>query len=240
MALSLLFSRNRLGTFGISYELVDYGTPIPVTGEDPNAPVAGELAIQEHVIGATFATGLAGGVSGGITYKVFMRVSSGSSGSCADTPGGTTQLVDLGLQYRPRWSRSVAVGGALMNAGLPLQVCNAPQADPTPLRGRFGGAYEVLHHFRPDTTLALWVDGQLEVGGPAGTPVVGSVGVQLSVGDAVFIRAGYRGGLGFDTGPAIGVGLKYERVSISIAKAFPTGTLDAELDPFHVSFGLRF
>ena len=61
------------------------------------------------MLGATFATRIASQLTAGLTYKVFAWIT--PCGGC-DTQGasGTTQAVDLGVQYRPELE-SLGVAG---------------------------------------------------------------------------------------------------------------------------------
>lgn len=237
VALSLLVRPKAVGTFGLSYELVDLGE---VAATDENGNQTGTISLQQHVVMASFATALGAGLSAGVSYKVYI-VPSGCHGNCGTgLPTGVTPLIDAGLQFRPRRIPALALGAAVVNAGLPLQIVNYQQSDQPPTRVRVGGQYEVLHHFRADSTLAVWLYGQAEAGAPAPNQLVFSAGGQFSVGDAVFLRLGWHGGaVAMDTGPSMGIGLRFGHLGVSVAKSFGTSLLAPD-QPFHVSLDLGF
>jgi hypothetical protein len=237
-ALSLLFAPRRVGTIGISYQLFDYGTQ---AATDINGIETGRLATREQTLTGSFGTELLRGLAAGVNFKVY-QFRNDCSGVCGEFGKftGTTYELDLGLQYHGRSARSLRAGVSLNNAGFSLQVINVDQDDPPPTRVRAGVSYEVLQHFRPDTTLALWVTAQADLKLRARTEVIPSVGVELSVGRAVFLMAGYRGGEGLNTGLSVGVGFNYDRFEIAIAKAFASSTLDPEGEPLQITFGVGF
>jgi hypothetical protein len=41
-------------------------------------------------------------------------------------------------------------------------------------------------------------------------------------------------------GTGLGVGLKYQRFNVGVAKTFTASSLDPEGEPVHISFGVRF
>jgi hypothetical protein len=188
----------------------------------------------------SYATDVVTGISAGVNYRLY-QFRSDCAGNCSQFQfSGTTQGIDAGVQYRGRSARSLRAGVALNNAGFALQIINADQSDPPPTRLRVGASYEVLQHFRPDTTLALWVSAQTDARIRNGSGVVPSLGVELSVNQAIFLMAGYRGGEGLNTGLAVGVGLRYERFDIAVAKAFSTSSLDTQSEPLQLTFSISF
>ncbi|MBI4544042.1 MAG: hypothetical protein HY703_02465 [Gemmatimonadetes bacterium] len=236
-AFSLLFTPRLIGTLGVSYQLIDWGVDPAL--DDQGFPT-GEISTREHLLVASFATGIGTGFSGGLNYKLYQfRID--CRGSCSGRDGvGTTHGIDFGLQYRPGWVKGLQLGASVTNLGFALQVVNALQADPLPARLHLGAAYEVLRHIRPDSTLALWAvleveDRLREPGSP-----VGSLAFELMAGQVVALRVGYRGGEGLETGPAVGLGLKHKRFDLAVAKSFAASPLDPDREPFQVTFGIRF
>lgn len=236
-AFSVLFTPSRLGTFGLSYQLFDYGE-IEMT--DEQGMRTGMLSLRDHLFVASYATHLVGGITAGVNYKVYhSRI--GCQGACGGQQvTATTHAVDIGMQYHPSWFPSLRVGAAVTNAGFALQVINAEQADPLPTRARVGIALDVLRHIRPDTTVSLWLAVELEDRWASPGDPVASVGAELSAADVIFLRAGYVPGEGIESGVAVGVGLRYTRFTIGVAKSFVRTPLDSEQEPLQVSFGLRF
>ena len=234
-AFTLLFSPGNLATFGVSYELIDFGDQDVTSG--PNIPI-GRITFREHVLIASFATTVAAGVSAGLNYKYFNR-RIGCTGQCG-TPNlsAVTHGLDFGVQYHPAWM-PVQVGASLLNVGFPLQVVNSEQADPMPTRLRLGASYDVMRHIDPSGPYRLWllVDAEEENWREPGSPTP-SAAFELSVGEAVFLRGGYGGGEGISSGPAVGVGLIYSSFNVAVAKRVNSGGFGD--DPFQLTIDVAF
>lgn len=233
---SLILQLSAIGAFGLSYRFNDLGE---LTATDPSGNPTGTILLTEHTVIATFATAVVEGLSAGASYKLF-QFREDCSGFCgSETFAATTHMLDLGVQVRPPGLRHLILGASLMHPGFPLQVVNADQASPTPSRIRIGAAYEVLHHFHADSTASLWLMG--DVVDPARRPgePLGNVGLELSFQETLFLRGGYGGGSGFAGGGAVGVGLRYNRFDIAVAKSFVSSPLD-DSEPVQVTFGIRF
>ncbi len=240
LGVSYVTAPHSFGTFALSYTLMDMGS-ITLTPEDPNAPPSGESFYQAHQIAATFATALGAGVSTGITYKVFI-INSPCPGCQTGGASGATQLIDVGLQFHPRRVRGLGFGAALTNAGIPLQIVNYEQSDPPPVRTRVGATFEFLHLFQRDSTLTGTISAELDGGGSDG--LLPAVGAQVTVGDVISVRTGWHAegasAVGsIDSGVTLGVGLKLQRFTISVARALVPAALDSD-SPFQVTFGMSF
>jgi hypothetical protein len=236
-AFSLLLTPRDIGTVGLAYELTDYGS---VEAVDADGRTTGFLTLREHLLVASFGTRVGGGLSAGLSYKLYQfRV--GCRGRCPEgTHASTTHGIDVGLRHEPAWLPALQLGAAVTDVGFALQVRNARQADPLPTRLRLGASYEVLRHFVVDTSFAVHVHVEHEQPLRSAAASVPSIGVELAAAGAVFLRAGYRLGEGIEAGPAVGVGLEYDRFSVAIGRTFVASALDPEHEPVHVTFGIRF
>ncbi len=235
-AFTLLLTPGGIGTLGISYELFDHGD---IETRDANNQATGLLVLRSHLLVVSFATRLGGGLSAGLNYKLFHdRID--CSGACLGLEvAGTTHGADAGIRYQPSWLEALELGASLVNAGFGLQVVNAEEADPLPTRVHLGAAYQVLHGLPTSDALALWLSAELtdewrEPGDP--TP---SFGAELGVGEVVYLRAGYVPGEGLGKGGAVGLGVRYQSLTLGLGKPF-TSTLDPEAEPFQVTFGVAF
>lgn len=239
-AFSLLLTPGSAGTVGVSYELVDFGE---IEHTDDRGQTIGAITLRHHVLIASFAADVGGGVAAGLNYKLYQfRI--GCRGMCGgEEVTATTHAVDIGVRYHPATAPALELGVAVVNVGFPLQVINAQQADPLPVRARLGAAYELLHRVRPVEGIELrWaldvlldaVDRWREFGAPRL-----STGLELDVRDAIFLRAGYVPGDGIGTGAAIGIGVNYDRFAIAVARSFASSPLEAAEEPMQFSFGLR-
>ncbi|HEX7050060.1 MAG TPA: PorV/PorQ family protein [Longimicrobiales bacterium] len=236
-ALSVVVTTERVGTFGLSYELLDFGE---IENTDEQGRTVGSITLRHHILVASYATSVVGGLAAGMNYKLY-QFHIGCRGQCDDDVAisATTHAVDLGIRYQPEPFPAVQLGIVVTNIGFPLQVVNAQQADPLPVRIRLGARYEVLHHFRAEDGLRLWVAAEVEERWrEAGDPTP-SVGIELSARDVVFLRTGFVPGDGVGTGVAVGLGVHYARFTVAVAKSFMTGLVDAT-EPVQVSLGMSF
>jgi hypothetical protein len=223
------------GVLGLTYRLSDFGESIAT---DPQGNQTGVMRVLEHYAVAAFATEMGPGVSAGVAYKLY-QYRRDCSGYCLD--GGfaaTTHGVDFGLQYHPPVWPALQLGASLSNLGTALQVLNAGQADPMPMRVRVGAAYELMHHFSSDTTMALWATAGASGSWKEGMPVRAGLGLELVLDGTIYIRSGYATGEGREGGAAIGVGLRYDRFDVGIARTFLGAT--GVPDPFQITFAVGF
>lgn len=226
------------GAFGLTYGLIDQGEE-----ELSSGPVSsGTLTIRHHILMASYGTQIAGGLRAGLSYKLY-NFTLNCLGFCPEgSSSSTTHMLDLGAQYQPRRLPRLQLGVSVMHMGFPLQVLNAEQADVTPARLRLGAAYEIGHHLQRDssievTVMAEGVDRVRELGSP-----ILSGGVEVSFDRVVFLRAGYsQAGESIATGGAgIGIGIKFQRYTVGVAKSFNRTEVQTEGEPFHISFGIVF
>lgn len=243
---SLLINSRVAGVFALTYRLIDFGD-VEATQDGSGIPT-GTLTTLDQVLIASYARSLPFGLSAGISYKLydFRNICSGSCGDGA-TFSGTTHLFDAGMQYRPPNLPFVVVGVSVMHIGLdflapPDDADEDNDTGPTPGRFRAGIAYEFGHHFENEPATSLWLYGdiaqRLKYAGP---PAI-NVGLEMILEDAVRFRFG-RASTADDVGSgglALGVGLKYERFDISVAKAFNASPLDPEGETVNITFAVRF
>jgi hypothetical protein len=124
-----------------------------------------------------------------------------------------------------------------------LQLINVEQADPLPTRLRAAVSYETLRHFTEMPGVELWITAELEdrwkdLGGP-----ILYFGGELSAGeeDLFFIRAGFgQQQSGQTAGASVGLGLRYQKFDLGIAKRVSGSSLTGESEPVHISFGVVF
>ena len=239
-AFSLVLTRQPLGTVGISYHLLDLGDSDLRDGE---GNVLGTFSFRDHLAVVSFGTQLLPGLDTGVNFKVF-REKISCRGQCPDAGvTGTSYAVDAGLQSTPFSTVPLRLGAMIAHLGPDLQLINVEQSDPLPTRLRVGASYEVLWHFMEATGLELWVSGELEdrwreLGSP-----VWYMGSEFLAGeeDVFFLRVGYgRENAGGTEGAAVGLGIRYDRFDVSIAKSLSGSSLTEGSEPVHVSFGVTF
>jgi len=232
---AVTFGLGRAGTAALSYRLLDYGD---IEAADEFGNPTGTLSFTDQLLAASFATTILNHLQAGVSYKLF-QWRQDCSGYCQEQPAsGTTNAVDLGVRAEIPWVRSLELGLAATQLGLPLQVKNAAQSDPAPTRIRVGAAYEVLQHFSRDSTVQLVASADLVRGIREGIEPTAALGLELILDRSLFVRSGYASGTGKGSGGSVGVGMIWERFDVSVAKSFTASDDGAE--PFQVTFAIRF
>lgn len=239
-ALAGVIPTGRLGTFGLVFYQLDYGT-IDVTGE--GGSTLGRVSARNLAFIATYGTDLPAGFTFGLNFKL-IQTRTDCSGACAGVPtaSGTTQAVDVGAQRSFGADERLRLGLVIQNLGLRLQVNNQPQADPLPTRVRFGAAYRLVITDRPDTArdvdvrlLADVDDEWASYGSPEAR-----IGVDGGLGSLVRIRAGYAFTTGTSRGVGLGIGIRIGSLAADLARTVLTDSELQEQEPTYVSFRLLF
>jgi len=237
-ALTTLFSKPNAGTLGASYFLLDAGE---IDQTDAGGNYTGTITIRNHLGIVSAATNLINNLSAGVSFKV-IKFQLACRGICADDgTTATTYAVDAGIQGLP--FERLRVGAMVAHLGPSLQVLNAEQADPLPARIRVAAAYNVVAEIADTEDLRGWVAVELEdrLREFGSTSVY--LGTELTAGqvDALSLRAGYVwSDLDQEDGGRVGLGLRYERFDLSIAKSLAVSTLTGETEPVHVTFSIGF
>jgi hypothetical protein len=237
-ALTGLWARPGVGSLGASYLLLDAGD-IDQTDEFGN--YTGTITIRNHLGIVSAATSIGDRFAAGVNLKV-VRFQLACRGICADEgTTATTYALDIGLQALP--TERLRVGAMVAHLGPSLQVLNAEQADPLPTRIRVAAAYNVVAAFTDVEELRGWLAFEVEdrlydLGSPSFY-----TGTELTAGtsDALSLRAGWVwSDLVQEDGGRVGLGLRYERFDLSIAKSLAVSSITGETEPVHVTFSIGF
>jgi len=239
-AIAVAVPSSRLGTFAVAAYLVNYGD-LAVTRGDLGPEPVGQISPRNVALMASYATDV-GPLAAGITYKlVQFRVD--CTGDCSQVPTatGSTQAVDVGVQYTFGAWRPVVIGVSLRNLGFNLQVNNQAQADPLPTRLSLGVSAEVV---RPaegaqglDARVLADVQGTV-LEGPLTTVTL--VGVESGVGDRLRFRCGYSFLDSNARGPSLGVGVKFGSIAFDLARTFNNGQDVGDVQPVQINFRVIF
>ena len=239
-AVSLLGTRPGVGTLGFSYLLLDIGDQ-DLT--DPDGNILGTISVRNHLGVASAAAQILDRLDAGVNFKVVQfRLS--CRGICPNVgTTATTYAVDAGIQVRPTEDLPLRFGAMVAHVGPRLQVLNAEQADPLPARFRIAAAYEVVRSLVHTEGVSGWLS--LEVQDRLREPGSPSVyfGSEFTAGqrDALFLRAGYVfGDQDQEDGARVGLGLRYQRFDLAIAKSLAVSALTGETEPVHVTFSILF
>jgi hypothetical protein len=191
------------------------------TGEQPsvdaNGQQVGTLFPTSTTLTTTFAAPFGNRFGLGVSFKI-LQVGFSCTGSC-DLPSGTprTFAFDVGGQYQFTKDSLVSLGVAVRNAGLPLQINDAPQADPLPGRADLGLAVRPRLTQYPGVRLTIASDVVTRLNGEGGPGY--RLGGELSWLNQYFGRVGYvRYGTSGASGPTFGVGLARSRWRVDFAQ----------------------
>ena len=239
-AFSFLVGRPSVGTLGVSYQELNVGDQqlTGFTGE-----VLGSISVRGYQGVISFATELADRVSVGTNFKmVQFRIA--CRGQCLDQGvTATTYAVDAGIQATFSDAVPLRLGVMIAHLGPDLQVVNAEQADPLPARARLAVMYDILDHFENRSTLDLRLTVEMEERWrDLGSPSV-YVGTEVATTgtEVLSVRAGYAyGSDGEAGGPALGLGLRFNRFDLAIAWSLTRTSLSTGSEPVHVSLGVVF
>jgi hypothetical protein len=237
---SLILARQPLGAVGLSYQLLNLGDQDLRDGE---GNVLGSVSFRDHLAIVSFGLQVLPRLDMGLNFKVFQsRIT--CRGQCTDAGvTGTTYALDAGIQSDPFPDIPFRIGVLLAHLGPNLQLINVEQADPLPTRLRAAVSYEALHHFTDTPGVELWVTAEMEDRWrDLGDPIL-YLGGELTAGegDLFFVRAGYgQQQSGQNAGASVGLGVRYERFDLAVAKRLSGSSLTGESEPVHVSFGVVF
>lgn len=236
-AFSLLLPPSRLGTLGLSYQLIDFGE---IETTDELGMTVGTLALRHHLLVASHAIPIIGGLSAGFNYK-FYQFRIGCSGRCSEQAlRSSAHAADLGLRFAPQRIPALQFGALVSNLGFVAGSDVGEVDDILPARLRLGLAYQVLEQILPESQVSVWLSFELEDSWhDPGSPTP-SIGVEMNAEDLVFLRAGYVPGDGAGTGTAVGIGVNYTRFNISVARAFGTPFSENDAEAVQVSIGIAF
>ena len=245
-AVSSLFAKPGLGTLGVSYLLLDVGDQ---DLRDGDGNFLGTISVRNHLGVISGAARLLDSLSAGVSFKlVQFRLS--CRGNCQDSgTTATTYAFDLGVQLHPL--QRLRVAAMIAHLGPRLQVLGAEQADPLPARVRLAVSYDLVPAFTSSEDLGGWLT--LEVQDRLTNPGLPSVyvGAEFTAGrvDMLSLRAGYvvsdlLGRIPFsdpEDGARVGLGIRYERLDMSIAKSLGASSeLTEGTGAVHVTFSIGF
>lgn len=237
-AATAMYARQGLGSFGASYYLLDAGE---FDQTDDMGNYTGTLTVRNHLGVVSAATRLSERISAGVNFKI-VRFQFSCRGICSDEgTTATTYAVDLGTQLSP--IDHLRVGALVAHLGPSLQVRNAEQADPLPKRIRVAAAYDVVSALTGRDDIQGWFAFEVEDRLSSLGNTSYYIGSELTAGrtDAIVLRAGHAWSqIGQEDGTRVGLGLRYQRFDLSIAKSLAVSTITGETEPVHVTFSIGF
>jgi hypothetical protein len=236
-AVDVVLPAGRAGVLAAAAYLFNPGAQ-PIT--DQYGTTVGMLYPRSIVAAASYAATFGSRVSAGVTYK-YIQEALGCSGSCTlPSSPVSTSAFDFGVQAIVDDPRRLTVALAVRNLGFPLQVIDAPQADPLPTRVHLGALYTLpsIERLVPDGVLRVSAElvDKLAIGDPSL-----HVGGEFAYKGQVFLRAGLvNKGSGVEGRTAIGLGVQRGGISMDFARAFGGIASDQGTPPTYVTLRFRF
>jgi hypothetical protein len=242
-AATLLFAGQNTGTLAASYLLLDVGE---LDQTDDQGNVTGTISVRNHLGVVSGAATLVPGLTLGVNFKIIQfRLS--CRGDCQDSgTTATTYAFDVGILEK--LGDRFRLGAMVAHVGRKMQVLNFDQADPLPARLRVAAAYDVIDFFTERDDFGGWIT--LEVQDrlrDLGQPSL-YLGTEFTAGteEALALRAGYvfsdpldrLQGSDPEDGVRVGLGIRYQRLDLSIAKSLAVSNVTGETEPVHVTFSV--
>jgi hypothetical protein len=235
-ALNFVFPAGKAGVLAASAYLMDYGQ------QDATdlSGTTGTIFPRSYVIAASYAATFGSHVSAGVTYK-FIQERVDCSGACGNIAAfsASTNALDIGAQAVVDKDRRLTIGFAIRDAGLNLQVNDAPQSDPLPTRFHLGAQYLVpkVENAIPDGELRVSAE---VVENTAFSTASFRAGGELAYKKLFFLRLGLTSSSGDGAGAAVGLGLKRGGISMDFARAFGGFSSDAGKPPTYLTLRFQF
>jgi len=227
------------GVFAVSYTLLDAGSQ-ELT--DATGTVLGTISVRGHQALLSAAGRWTPGLVGGLTLK-FVHFSQGCRGQCSDAGVRASAVAtDLGIQMREVAGFPLALGLVASNLGTRLRTAGTEQRALLPARLRLAAGWTIPWRWaEEDFDLLILVEGEDRLRA-LGNPSV-SVGLEFGAGsaDRIYLRSGAVFGSHSQTdGAAVGLGLRYERFSIDLARSVAGVGPTLSDEPLHLTIGLTF
>jgi hypothetical protein len=232
---ALLIPVQRVGTFALGIRYLNEGTQPAL---DSTGQQVGTFTTTVSIIGATFASPITSRLALGVTYKL-LRFAFNSTGAFQQ-PGNKPQTValDLGAQYLVTKDSSLTLGGAITNAGPKLQIHDASQADPLPVRAAVGVAIAPhLGQLPKEARVRVAADLVTRVSGGY-TPGF-RVGTELAWLERYQARGGYVVNGPTGSGATFGLGFSTGKLQIDLARLL-LSNISASDSPTYLSLRYLF
>jgi hypothetical protein len=200
----------------------------------------GTIFPRSYVLAASYAATFGTRVSAGVTYK-FIQERVDCSGTCGNIPAfsASTNAIDLGVQAIVDPARRLTLGFDIRDAGLNLQVNDAPQSDPLPTRIHLGAQYLVPNIEKSIPDGELRVSAEIVTNSALGSTAL-LAGGELAFKKLFYLRLGLTGNSGDGTSAAIGLGVKRGGISMDFARGFGGFSSDAGSPPTYLTLRFQF
>jgi hypothetical protein len=236
-ALNVVVPAGKAGVVAVAAYLADYGQEAAF---DINNNPTGTILPRSYVVAVSYAATFGSRVSAGVTYK-FIQERVDCSGACNNIAAysASTNAIDLGIQAVVDNAKRLTLGLDIRDAGLSLQVNDAPQSDPLPTRIHLGAQYLVPNIEKNIPDGELHVSAEVVENTAFAAPAL-RVGGELGIKKTFFLRVGFAGSSGDGAGAAIGLGVKRGGISMDFARGFGGFSSDAGKPPTYLTVRFQF
>lgn len=215
----------KLGTFGASADVIDYGTTGVTGTNDPG--VIGVNTNRKYILTASYASPVGQRLSFGLSVKnVRVRlICSDCDQSVTNVVSNTTAL-DFGTQYVLPVSLPLTLGASVRNFGPRLRSKDAEQADPLPPVVQLGAHTTLPIKALKENNTSLSVLSDVLISPIYQSPSV-RVGANLVYRELYSLRVGYKylsKADGTEGGLTAGLGLKYNSLEVDLARRFDSSS----------------
>jgi len=232
---AILIPVQRVGTFALGARYFNEATT-PAT-DSTGEIQTGTLTVTATILSAAFASPITNRLALGLTYKLLSR-SLNCTGICTQHGVSRTFAVDVGGQYLIMTDSSIALGFALTNAGPKLQVHDASQADPLPVRADFGISLAPhVDQLPKEARVRAAMDLVTRVSGGY-TPGF-RAGAELAWLERYQARVGYIANGPFGSGATFGLGFSTGKLQIDLARVL-SNTVSGADSPSYLSLRYLF
>lgn len=211
-----------LGVLAVSVEVQDFGE-ILLAGPASPDDVVGAIRPSNVILSLVFGRHLLQRVSVGVTAK-WIRSDLGGE-------FGATVAFDAGLLWQPLDDVPLDLGVSTTNIGPGLRWGDQGSGkDPLPARIRAGVGYDLLGHLRPDGTVRLRVAVDLEHAARNLQTSSQFLGLEVGVGNVLFVRGGFVSESLIETnsGSTVGIGLRVDAFQFDLAREMGVNQLGDE------------
>jgi len=223
---------------GLTYYHFDLGS---IDARDEANQDLGTIALDDDALILTGGYSLSSAVDLGVNYKL-VRLSSACSGGCEAYDGKSLgHAFDLGVVADITAARGLTVGAVLRNLGPGIKFAGGATSDPMPSRLRVGASLDAIRAFLPHEqrfSFALQVDVQQTV--TEFDDLEAYLGAEASLRGILYLRGGYGWTSAGRQGPALGIGLRYERLRVDLGRAFNDFSGFDSDSPFQLSLAFGF
>ncbi len=223
---------------GLAFYHFDMGS---IEARDAANQDLGTIDLDDGALILTAGYGLTAGVDLGLNYKL-VRLSSACAGECETYNGSSVgHAFDLGVVADISAAPGLSLGAVLRNLGPGIKFAGGSTSDPMPARLRVGASLDAMRAFLPDEhRFGVVIQADIQQTVSEFDDLEGYLGAEASLRSILYVRGGYAWTAAGRRGPALGIGLRYDRLLFDLGRAFNDFSGFDSDSPFQLSLAFRF